>query len=113
MDGIIQLPVAHGEGKFIPKDAGVLRRLKDNGLIVFEYVDGKGRRAGYPHCPNGSVESIAGICDPTGRILGLMPHPERHISRYQHPCWTRMASPEAGDGLRIFKNGVDFAKKYL
>jgi phosphoribosylformylglycinamidine synthase len=113
INGTIQLPVAHGEGKFIPKNAKVLRRLKEDGLIALEYVDEKDRRAGYPYCPNGSVENIAGICDPTGRIFGLMPHPERHISRYQHPCWTRKASKEAGDGLKIFENGVKFAKKYL
>jgi phosphoribosylformylglycinamidine synthase I len=113
IDRIIELPVAHGEGKFIPKDKGVLRSLKENGMIVFEYVDANGRRSGYPQCPNGSVENIAGICDPTGRIFGLMPHPERHISRYQHPCWTRKKTKEAGDGLAIFENGVRFAKKYL
>lgn len=110
---IIELPVAHGEGKFIPKDKYVMRSLRKNGLIVFEYVDEKGRRAGYPHCPNGSIENIAGICDPTGRIFGLMPHPERHISRYQHPCWTRKNTKKAGDGLSIFENGVRFARKYL
>jgi len=113
IDKILELPVAHGEGKFIPKDKSVLKRLKEEGLIVFEYVDENGRRAGYPNCPNGSVENIAGICDPSGRIFGLMPHPERHISRYQHPCWTRGGSKEPVNGLAIFKNGVHFAKKYL
>ena len=113
MDEIIELPVAHGEGKFIPKDKAVLQRLKEEGLVVFEYVDGKGRRAGYPHCPNGSVENIAGICDPSGRIFGLMPHPERHIARYQHPCWTRNSAKKEGDGLAIFRNGVHFAKNHL
>lgn len=109
----IELPVAHGEGKFIPKDRAVLAELKRDGLIVFEYVDASGRRAGYPACPNGSVENIAGICDPTGRIFGLMPHPERHIDRYQHPCWTRRKTKEEGDGFAIFRNGVAFAKKHL
>ena len=113
IDRIIQLPVAHGEGKFIPKDDSVLRMIREHGLVVFEYVDPKGRRAGYPYCPNGSVENIAGITDPTGRILGLMPHPERHISRLQHPCWTRTSAKGPGDGLAIFANGVRFAKKNL
>lgn len=113
IDDVICLPVAHGEGKFIPKDGGVLRKLKENGQIVLEYVDEKGKRAGYPHNPNGSVESIAGICDPTGRVFGLMPHPERHISRLQHPRWTRNSGQEAGDGFAIFENGVNFVKKNL
>lgn len=110
---ISELPVAHGEGKFIPRDRAVLRKLRENGLIVLEYIDKNGKRKGYPYNPNGSVEGIAGICDPTGRILGLMPHPERHISHYQHPCWTRMKERECGDGFAIFSNGVEFAKKYL
>ena len=113
IDDIITLPVAHGEGKFIPKDADMLKQLKDKGLIVFEYVNEKGGRATYPHNPNGSVENIAGICDGTGRIFGLMPHPERHIGPYQHPWWTRKDKAKVGDGLAIFKNGVNFAKKHL
>lgn len=113
IDGVIKLPVAHGEGKFIPRTPKILKRLKDDGLIVFEYCDGDGKRKGYPCNPNGSVESIAGICDPSGRIFGLMPHPERHVSRLQHPSWTREAKDGAGDGLQIFKNGVNFAKKFL
>ncbi|MDD5174582.1 MAG: phosphoribosylformylglycinamidine synthase subunit PurQ, partial [Candidatus Omnitrophica bacterium] len=72
-----------------------------------------GRRSGYPYNPNGSVENIAGICGKTGRIFGLMPHPERHISFLQHPGWTREKSRGKGDGFAIFKSGVDFAKKHL
>ncbi len=113
IDDIIYLPVAHGEGKFIPRNSGILKRLKAEGLIVFEYVDGQGTRRGYPYNPNGSVENIAGICDRTGRIFGLMPHPERHVSPFQHPRWTRGPLEREGDGLAIFRNGVNFAKKYL
>lgn len=113
MDGVITLPVAHGEGKFIPRDAKILKKLKADGLIVFEYADKGGRKAGYPENPNGSVGGIAGICDTSGRIFGLMPHPERHVSRYQHPSWSRNGSREPGDGYAIFKNGVSFVKKYL
>lgn len=115
IDGIIQLPVAHGEGKFIPKSRKVLNTLKKEGLIVLEYVDEAGIRKGYPYNPNGSTENIAGICDRTGRIFGLMPHPERHINTYQHPTWTRIKEIKSGkgDGLAIFVNGVDFAKKHL
>jgi len=116
INGVISLPVAHGEGKFIPKDKNVLRKLENDGLIALEYTDLLGKKAGYPCNPNGAVRDIAGICDPTGRIFGLMPHPERHLSAYQHPEWTRKELSEQGgegDGLIIFKNGVNFAKKYL
>ena len=113
INDIIYLPVAHGEGKFIPKDKNTLAQLKKNGLVVFEYVDEKGSRRGFPYNPNGSVENIAGICDKTGRVFGLMPHPERHISFLQHPRWTRQMKRGRGDGFAIFKNGVDFAKKHL
>ncbi len=113
INDIIYLPVAHGEGKFIPKDKKILVELKKQGLIVFEYVDEKGNKKGFPYNPNGSVENIAGICDKTGRVFGLMPHPERHISFLQHPRWTREKKSGRGDGFAIFKSGVDFAKKHL
>ena len=109
----IYLPVAHGEGKFIPRDKKILTGLKRDGLIVLEYVDEKGKKKGFPYNPNGSVKNIAGICDKTGRIFGLMPHPERHISYLQHPRWTREKRRGRGDGFAIFKSGVDFAKKHL
>jgi phosphoribosylformylglycinamidine synthase subunit PurQ / glutaminase len=62
----------------------------------------------YPANPNGSAGAVAGVCDPTGRIFGLMPHPERHIDPLQHPRWTRRrgALPADGDGLRIFQGAV-------
>ncbi len=112
---VIYIPVAHAEGKFIPKDASVLKSLKDNGHIVFRYCNKDGERAEYPENPNGSVYDIAGICDRTGRILGMMPHPERHITYLQHPNWRRY-SPDAkgmGIGLKIFENGVNFARNNL
>jgi len=99
----IYLPIAHGEGKFVVKDNKILNNLKNNGQVVFKYKDN----------PNGSVEDIAGICDATGRILGLMPHPERHIDIRQHPRWEKSAGAKHGHGLLIFKNGVEYAKKYL
>ncbi len=110
IDEIVYLPVAHGEGKFIPRNKKILNELKKEGLIVFEYVDEKGRKVGYPSNPNGSVENIAGICDITGRIFGLMPHPERHVDPLQHPRWTRSRPKSEGDGLVIFKNGVAFVR---
>jgi phosphoribosylformylglycinamidine synthase len=109
---IIYLPVAHGEGKFIVQDKKTLDRLRKNGQIVFQYSDEKGRLAGYPYNPNGSVENIGGICDDTGRIFGLMPHPERHIDALQHPRWERKDSRE-GDGLQIFINAVEYSRKNL
>jgi phosphoribosylformylglycinamidine synthase len=106
----VYFPVAHGEGKFIPRDRKILEKLKRNSQIVFEYVDERGKDAGYPHNPNGSIENIAGICDPTGRVLGMMPHPERHILGTQHPRWTREGLKKFGDGIDIFRNGVNYIK---
>jgi phosphoribosylformylglycinamidine synthase subunit PurQ / glutaminase len=100
------LPVAHGEGKVITDIRG-LRELK----AVLYYCDETGNtQAGYPHNPNGSMNNIAGVCDPTGRIFALMPHPERYIHFTQNPQWTRKKPKEFGDGLAIFKNAVKFAK---
>ena len=110
---IIYLPVAHGEGKFIAKDKAVLGCLEQNGQIVLTYCDEKGKPAGYPYNPNGSEKNIAGICDETGRIFGLMPHPERHSFGWQNPRWTRDGLKKQGDGLQIFKNGVEYARRYL
>lgn len=110
---VIYLPVAHGEGKFITQDRAVLKRMKQNNQIVFQYCDEKANLAGYPYNPNGSQENIAGICDITGRVFGLMPHPERHIVFSQHPRWTQRKEKSQGDGLQIFKNGVEYAKRHL
>ncbi|MBU1086456.1 MAG: phosphoribosylformylglycinamidine synthase I [Candidatus Omnitrophica bacterium] len=111
IDKVIYLPVAHGEGKFITLNKSVLNRLKDNGQIVYQYCDKNGEFAAYPDNPNGSFEHIAGICDDTGRIFGLMPHPERCVFRTQHPRWTREEDSQVPDGLNIFKNAVDYLKK--
>jgi phosphoribosylformylglycinamidine synthase len=109
---IIYLPVAHGEGKFIAQDKKTLQRLKENGQVVFQYCDERGKLTGYPYNPNGSLENIAAICDETGRIFGLMPHPERHIDFMQHPHWQRKKN-KTGDGLQIFRNAVEYVKKNL
>jgi len=108
---VIYLPVAHGEGKFVSRDRRVLNRLGKNNQIVFQYCSGSGEFAAYPDNPNGSECHIAGICDETGRILGMMPHPERHIEATQHPRRTDLKNKNEGDGLAIFKNGVEFIKK--
>ncbi len=111
---IIYIPVAHGEGKFIPASDDVLKALTENGQVAFRYVTANGERGAYPDNPNGAVDDIAGITDMTGRILGLMPHPERHFLMTQHPFWTRLPKKDKlGDGARIFENGVNYVKKHL
>jgi len=104
------LPVRHGEGKlYAPKD--IIKRLFDDNLVVMQYCDEKNRvTMEYPNNPNGSLEAIAAICDPSGRILGMMPHPEAYVSPYHHPSWTREKGklPEEGEGLKIFKNAVRY-----
>ncbi|MDD3345325.1 MAG: phosphoribosylformylglycinamidine synthase I [Candidatus Omnitrophica bacterium] len=110
---IIYLPVAHGEGKFVARDRKALNRLNSNGQVVFRYCDAGGRPCGYPGNPNGSTGGIAGICDDTGRIFGLMPHPERHLYSAAHPRNWEFKPGHEGDGLRIFKNGVKYVQKNL
>jgi phosphoribosylformylglycinamidine synthase len=106
-DGPMELPVAHGEGKFLATDPGVISKLAAAGQVVLRYIDETDRPTQeYPANPNGSVGAIAGLCDPTGRILGLMPHPERHVDPFHHPRWTREGARLEGDGLRIFRNAV-------
>ena len=101
------LPVAHGEGKLVAEPA-VLQRLK----VALYYSDESGDiRVGYPHNPNGSTDSIAGICDESGRVFALMPHPERFVRWTQHPRWTREPGRENGDGFRIFQNAVEWVKQ--
>jgi phosphoribosylformylglycinamidine synthase I len=105
----IELPVAHGEGKFVLADPSALAALESNGQVVLRYVDESGRPTqAYPANPNGSPGAVAGVCDPTGRIFGLMPHPERFVDRLHHPRWTRRAvgGEGEGDGLRIFTNAI-------
>ena len=111
MEEVFELPVAHAEGKFVPKETTVLEQLLGFGQIVFQYSDPEGNEARYPWNPNGSIGSIAGICDPSGRVFGLMPHPERHVTALQHPRWNREGRIGEGDGLRIFRNGVRWAEK--
>jgi phosphoribosylformylglycinamidine synthase len=110
------LPVAHAEGKFVPRDLATLAALHSAGQIVLRY--GLRNAAGdpptmapsvaYPDNPNGSLGDVAGICDSSGRVCGLMPHPERHLDPTQHPRWTRGPLPAAGDGLRVFQNAVAY-----
>lgn len=107
----IYLPIAHGEGKVVTSDEGVLETLEANGHIAFKYVDEEGSEGGYPINPNGSVNSIAALTDKTGRVLGLMPHPERFVRRTQHPRWTREETD--ADGMTIFNNAVRYVRENL
>ena len=102
----LYLPVAHGEGKVVAEP----EVLTESNIALF-YTDEHGNnKAGYPYNPNGSIKNIAGICDASGRIFALMPHPERHIRGTQHPQWTRQGARKYGDGFQIFLNAVKWAQ---
>lgn len=104
----LHLPVAHGEGKFVVAKAWILEGLKQAGQIVLTYCDAEGKSGPFPINPNGSQGEVGGVCDVTGRVLGLMPHPERHLLPIQHPRWTREGLAPEGDGMRLFRNAVEF-----
>lgn len=106
----ILVPVRHGEGKFIPKDRETLEELVRGNQIVFQYVDENGALAGFPYNPNGSVGNIAGICDKTGRIFGMMPHPEAFNIAQNCPYWVKGTVKEPL-GLRLFKNAAEYMEK--
>ncbi|PIW35256.1 MAG: phosphoribosylformylglycinamidine synthase, partial [Candidatus Nealsonbacteria bacterium CG15_BIG_FIL_POST_REV_8_21_14_020_37_12] len=108
----LYLPARHGEGKFVSREEKIRERLISQNRIVAQYMDDKGNLAGYPWNPNGSELNIAGICDETGRIFGLMPHPEAFLFPQNHPRWTREKIQE-GEGLKIFKNAINFVKNKL
>jgi len=108
------LPVAHAEGKFVARDAATLAHLAATGQLVLRYTHSPDSRPPtpdsplpYPANPNGAELNVAGLCDETGRVFGLMPHPERFIDPTQHPRWTREL-PERGDGLAVFENAVRY-----
>ena len=104
---IINLPVAHGEGKFYA-EKDILDKIENNGRVALRYSDSQGGETGYPLNPNGSLNSIAGICDVSGKILGLMPHPERCIFKHHLPFWKEKEAIPFG--LKIFKNAVSYFK---
>ncbi len=111
-DRQIYLPIAHGEGKVITKDQAILDKLQAGGHIAFKYVDVNGEEGSWPTNPNGSTASIAGLTDSTGRVLGLMPHPERFVRTSQHPRWTRDKTIKA-DGIDLFINSVSYINKHF
>jgi len=134
LEGIeeMELPVAHAEGKFVVRDERTFTKLDQAGQLVLRYAEGVGAAAigqqkneppspggdwsghalepavPYPHNPNGAMGDVAGMCDPTGRVFGLMPHPERFVDPTQHPAWTRLPAGQAADGLRVFQNAVRY-----
>jgi len=102
---------AHAEGKLLfPKgeETRILRQLEAEDQVVFRYVDPDGSLAGYPWCPSGTFDNIAALCNPAGNVFGMMPHPERVLTRYTHPDWTRGAPSEVGEGRTIFESVVDY-----
>ena len=104
----IYLPIAHAEGKVCFADDSVPQQVRDNAQIAFRYVDQDGHFGDYPVNPNGSADHIAGLCDSTGRVLGLMPHPERHVHPTHHPHWTRPKAQGDHNGLNIFTKAVNY-----
>jgi phosphoribosylformylglycinamidine synthase I len=105
----ITCPIAHGEGNFQTTSLFPLSSFVAQDQIALTYTlpDGSPARGEYPANPNGSILDIAGICNPQGNVLGLMPHPENHIHPHQHPQWTR--GVHSGSGLVLFQNGVKYA----
>jgi phosphoribosylformylglycinamidine synthase I len=93
------VPIAHGEGRFVCQKEWILKGLQQSGQVVLRY---EGLN------PNGSQGDVAGLCDATGRVLGLMPHPERHVLPTQHPQWTRLGLAAEGDGMQLFRNAVEY-----
>ncbi len=106
MTAPIEVPVAHGEGRFVMHTSDELLALRNAGQVAFCYIDEDNQpTTAYPANPNGSAFGIAGVCDASGRILGMMPHPENAVVPWQHPRWTREHRTE-GDGLALFRNGI-------
>ena len=116
----LELPVRHGEGRFIPADEGLLSTLEGRHQVCLRYCDEDDRPTQeFPNNPNGSTGAVAGICDPTGRVFGLMPHPEAASAFHHHPDWTKRRQgilragaflPPEGDGYHIFKNAYEHVK---
>lgn len=109
-------PIAHGEGRLVVRDPAIIETWTQNGQLALQYVDparsvASNEILAYPHNPNGSVANIAGLGDETGRVLGLMPHPERFLFATQHPQWTRLGLSGEGDGFKVFQNAVEYFQK--
>lgn len=109
----VRLPIRHGEGKFVADEA-TMEAIEKNNLVALRYANADGSvAAAFPANPNGSLNAIAGICDASGRIFGLMPHPEAFLSPFNSPSWTadklNGGLPVEGEGVAFFRNAVDYA----
>lgn len=106
------LPIAHAEGKFVTRDRQTLAQLAASGQLPLRYgtepTTSLDQPWPFPVNPNGAWGNVAGVCDETGRVFGLMPHPERHLDPTNHPHWTRLPAREHGDGLQLFQNAVRY-----
>ena len=110
----MELPTRHGEGRLVAQSPELLERLEATQQIVARYVDPQGTPTeAWPHNPNGTRGGAAGVCDPSGRLFGLMPHPDAYLYPHNHPDWTLWrqlgGAPQEGAGLALFRNGVDAA----
>ncbi|MEF8874639.1 MAG: phosphoribosylformylglycinamidine synthase subunit PurQ [Candidatus Thermoplasmatota archaeon] len=109
---IVLYPSAHKEGKFVLDEEIPVEELEQNGQVVFRYTAPEGNEPEYPWNPNGSLAHIAGICNPEGNVLGLMPHPERVFHPYTNPDWTRCGLDKSrGDGRPLFKSALSYVEK--
>jgi len=115
INGGIYLPIRHGEGKFLVDSDAVLAKIESLNLSVLKYSDADYAAPimDFPLNPNGSTNAIAGLCDESGRLMGLMPHPEAFLHRTNHPRWTRESLPEEGDGLILFRNAAEYVRSNL
>ncbi len=108
---VVYYPVRHGEGKFVPESNAVWEEIENKNLYTLQYGTAEGAPTmDYPANPNGAIHAIAGLCNETGRLFGLMPHPEAFLHRTNHPRWTRENLPEEGQGLAIFRNAINFIR---
>jgi len=111
---VVYYPVRHGEGKFVPESEAILQQIDKKNLYALKYCTADGNiTMDYPANPNGAVSAIAGLCNETGRLFGLMPHPEAYLHRTNHPRWTREDLPEEGQGLAIFRNAINFIRSKI
>ena len=111
---MVRLPLRHGEGKFVAEE-NVIKELEERHMVCLKYANADGSIATeFPANPNGSLNSIAGICDTTGRVFGLMPHPEAFLSPFNAPDWTQAKAegrlPAEGEGVIFFRNAVEYFK---